>query len=101
MASPVTPMTHEPRYALPCGCFMHVEDADDARAPAVAFHPCTRHAAADTIYEAARNLVRTIQPLKDGSGSYTITRDTHRVLVEALLEAVDGNRAAIYAPERN
>ena len=101
MASPVTPMTHEPRYTLTCGCSLHIEDQDDTSRPALSFVYCSRHAAADTIYEAARNLARSITPLRDGSGNYTLPRDAHRVLVDALLDANDGNRAAIYAPAKD
>ena len=99
MASPTTPLTIASHLALPCGCGIHIEDQADASTPALSFVYCSHHAAHDAIYEAARNLVRTLSPQPDGS--YTITRDAHRLLVEALLDAVDGNRARIYAPEAN
>ena len=99
MASLTTPVSVDPRYALPCGCALHIEDQDDASRPALSFVYRAHHAAHDTLYEAARNLVRTLTPIKDGT--YNITRDAHRALVDALLEAVDGNRARIYAPDRS
>lgn len=93
-------LTVSPRYALACGCSIHVEDQDDATAPALSFRYCSRHGAADTIYGAARNLVRSAKVTRDGSGDYTVLHATHHALVMALLEAVDGNRARIYAPEK-
>ena len=99
MASSSTPVTIDPRYTLPCGCSLHVEPQADATSPALSFVYCHFHAAADVIYEAARTLVRTLQPQPDGS--YNITRSAHRALVDALLDAVDNNRARIYAPDRS